>query len=89
MADLTVRLERVLREHPAVLAAVLQRLGLHIPCEVCGHGQVLWATPSMTRYDWNGEGDDPNAPKMLCPECSDEHMEHWTAMWKEYHGGLL
>lgn len=87
--DLPARLERVLRENPAILADVLHRLGLHLTCEGCGTGQVLWSTPAMTRYHWDGTGDDPNAPKHLCPECSEEHIEHWTAMWREYHGGLL
>jgi len=50
---------------------------------------VVYATPSMTAYEWDGKGEDPNASKLLCPRCSEGYMDQMQSQWDEYHAGLL
>jgi hypothetical protein len=75
-----------------VLSRILEYLGTPLPpCE--GHGgcpnKVLWETPSQTQYEWDGQGRDPNAALLLCPECSEEYTGTMNDQWSEYHAGLL
>ena len=44
--------------------------------------------PSMTQYHWDGKGENPNAPSLLCRPCAEEYREHWTEMWTEYHNAV-
>jgi len=89
----TCRLARWLRTHPDVFTAVVKALktpvatceGHQGPCE----GKVLWPTPSMTAYEWDGKGEDPNAPRNLCPPCSQAHVETMQDQWDEYNAGRL
>jgi hypothetical protein len=89
----TARLTRWLRTHPDVFTAVVE--ALETPVATCeGHqgpckGKALWMTPSMTSYDWDGEGDDPNATKKLCPLCSDAYTKDMRDQWDDYERGLL
>ena len=46
-------------------------------------------TPSMTCYAWDGKGEDPNRPFLLCEECAEEHVEHWSNMWGEYYASII
>ena len=62
-------------------------LGLNCPgtC-LCGRDvEHLFETPSRTFYDWNGEGEDPNADKMLCLDCSIDYSEMMEDRWREYY----
>jgi len=82
-----------LRKHPGMLVALVRELGLPVPkCE--GHqgpcGQpVLYLTDSRTMYEWDGEGDDPNAPLALCPACSLSYTEEMADRWAEYRSAVL
>ena len=71
-------------------------------CEMCGKkngtirlidGEFVKLSVELhaaaTMYDWNGEGDDPNAPLSLCQFCADCYDEHWNEMWKEYRYSQL
>jgi hypothetical protein len=42
----------------------------------------------MTAYHWDGEGEDPNHPMMLCPSCADEYDEYWRSMWADYYNSI-
>lgn len=87
------RLVQWLSKRPVVLFYLAEQLGLPlVQCE--GHNgpctnDVLYETPGMTAYEWDGKGEDPNRKRLLCPECSAEYVEYWKAMWDEYHSGLL
>lgn len=39
---------------------------------------------SRTAYWWDGQGEDPNRPVALCPECAAEHHEYWDERWDDY-----
>lgn len=87
------RLARWLRANPEALAELLDLLRVApVLCEgfggPCRH-RVLWPTPSQTQYEWDGQGEDPNADKMLCPKCSEEYTEMMDDQWAEYRAGLL
>ncbi len=82
-----------LAAHPVELGDVARQIRLPLPtCEgfegPC-ENIVLWMTPGMTAYPWDGEGEDPNRSRPLCPECSAGYVEHWKDRWDEYHAGLL
>jgi hypothetical protein len=54
------------------------------PCE---ETQGLQLEDSRTMYYWNGDGDDPNSPILLCRECARAHHSWWDEQWAEvYHG---
>lgn len=55
----------------------------------CKRVTELTRTPSMTMYEWDGEGEDPNRDLMLCQECSEEYTEIMTEQWANYYRGLL
>lgn len=85
----TQKLVRWLNEHPSTLEEVAKLLNLALPrCEghrqACPDGVVLWLTPARTAYDWDGQGEDPNRPRLLCLRCSDEYTEDWQERWDEY-----
>jgi hypothetical protein len=53
---------------------------------MCGRDvEHLFATPSRTMYQWDGEGEDPNADKDLCLDCSIEYSEIMEDPWREYY----
>lgn len=45
--------------------------------------------PVMTLYCWDGLGDDPNKPPILCAAHTDEWVSGWQERWDEYYGGML
>lgn len=45
--------------------------------------------PSMTAYDWDGNGEDPNRGFVLCLPCGEEHIEQMEDQWHAYRSGLL
>jgi len=45
--------------------------------------------PVMTQYEWDGEGEDPNKPPILCPEHTKEWVDEWQERWDDYYSGLL
>ena len=36
---------------------------------------------SRTAYCWDGDGEDPNRPVALCPDCAADHHDRWDDMW--------
>lgn len=42
--------------------------------------------PVMTCYNWDGCGDDPNKPPILCPECTEIWVDSWRERWSDYYG---
>ncbi len=61
-------------------------------CLRCGttkreHG--VEAESSRTCYHHDHDGEDPNAPIMLCRPCAKMHHEEWDERWSEYYSGLL
>jgi len=57
-------------------------------CEHCG-AEPCFTFPSMTAYDWDGEGEDPNAPKNMCAVCGYSYMDEMQERWDEYNQGRL
>ena len=41
---------------------------------------------SRTAYHWDGEGEDPNRHRALCPACAEEHHASWDDMWSNVEG---
>jgi len=63
-----------------------------IPCEDGRPGcrnTPSGLVPSMTAYDWDGEGEDPNRDKLMCPQCAEEYTEMMKEQWDEYYNGRL
>jgi hypothetical protein len=63
-------------------------------CEQCRYSTpARWShgtrAPVMTAYEWDGKGEDPNNPPILCEEHKKEWVEHWQERWDEYHAGLI
>lgn len=90
----TMKLVWWFEERKFVLEEVVKLLGLALPrCEghrqACPDGIVLWPTSAMTAYDWDGQGEDPNRPRLLCLRCSDEYVEDWKERWDEYRASQL
>ena len=56
-------------------------------CVYCRWPFGVKAESSCTMYHWDGEGDDPNRPILLCRVCAEAHYEHWDAMWLEARAG--
>lgn len=87
------RLVQFLAQHDDALQEVIEGLNLPLPrCEGQGHAcgrPVLYLTPNMTAYPWDGTGEDPNQAPLLCPECSDEYVAFWQEQWDEYHRGCM
>lgn len=91
--DGLTRLVLWLSEHPLEHAEVARRLRMPLrkceghdgPCE----NEVLWLTPAMTAYSWDGQGEDPNRPRFLCPTCSDSYRSDWQEKWDEYNAEIL
>ena len=73
-------------------ATDLYLLGHKVPgfCICCGRDtEHLFRTPSYTSYQWDGEGQDPNADLLLCLDCSIQHTEQMDSQWADYYSGLL
>ena len=82
-----------LRDHVPVLEEVARELKLALPkCEghrqACPDGIVLWSTPALTQYAWDGEGEDPNRGRELCSRCAQEYDEDWRERWAEYYASV-
>lgn len=58
-------------------------------CLACKRHTLVSLWPSMTAYEWDGDGEDPNAPITLCLDCGPEHIDQMEAQWDEYRRGLL
>jgi len=54
-----------------------------LSCENC-RTKPARTIPALTRYPWDGTGEDPNRPLDLCFRCSRDYVEHWKNMWGEY-----
>lgn len=57
-------------------------LGSDGPCSV--KVGLMWVE-SMTAYSWEGQGEDPNHPVLLCATCTRSYCEYWEEMWDEYN----
>ena len=54
-------------------------------CEHCKQFHPgLEKAPVRTMY---ATGAQPQP--LLCPDCTEEWMEYWDGMWKDYYGGLM
>lgn len=61
-------------------------------CQRCGTLWGLKLAGSCTSYHWEGKEEDPdnpNAPVLLCPRCTEDHYDYWDDMWQEYYQGRL
>ena len=58
-------------------------------CEYCQAMFDLDKEDSRTMYCWNGEGEDPNRPVLLCKQCAKMHHEYWDDMWSDYYGSRI
>src|ERR1035437_4650479 len=57
-------------------------------CPRCNaFGATEW--PSMTMYQWDGKGEDPNRDIVLCDLCGEEYDEMMKERWDEYYGGRI
>lgn len=87
------RLVQLFQSRPDLYEAVLTLMRTPLePCE--GHrgpcqGNALWPTASMTAYVWDGQGEDPNRPRLLCPACSETYIKDMSDQWDDYYRGLL
>jgi hypothetical protein len=66
-------------------AGIPQCEGFHGPCDSIDVRSI----PAMTAYHWDGEGEDPNRDRILCKECAEGYVEHWSDMWEDYWAGRL
>lgn len=57
----------------------------HRRCEQCGAFFGVRLVPAMTMYPWDGKGQDPNRPLVLCREHAEDYRSHWKEMWSEYY----
>ena len=57
--------------------------GFDGPCD--REGPEVQPELSRTRYHWNGNEPDPNAPIPLCRSCARAHHDHWDRQWAEYY----
>ncbi len=93
VSSATFRLVRMLRDRPELYLQVLDALETPtITCE--GHDQactapVLWPTTSLTAYEWDGRGEDPNRRRLLCVPCSEAYKQEWADRWDEYNAGRI
>lgn len=55
----------------------------------CDNTEGVELVPRRTQYYWNGEGEDPNAPLLLCPSCADFLREYWNDLWSEYYQSVM
>lgn len=62
----------------------LKRIGI---CPGCDQAAELIETPAMTCYEWDGEGEDPNASFFACKDCSEEYIENMQDLWDDYYRG--
>lgn len=58
-------------------------------CERCEETKGVKIEDSRTAYHWDGKGDDPNRPLLLCRSCANEHHAHWDERWDEYYSGCM
>jgi len=58
------------------------------PCDRC-EARPAYYWPSMTAYEWNGKGENPNADKILCQMCGEEYTQIMKEQWDEYNAGRL
>lgn len=58
-------------------------------CEHCSDLDGVEFEDARTSYCWDGEGEDPNRPLVLCRSCAAEHHANWDEQWREYYSGLL
>lgn len=65
------------------------RKKVYSTCPRCERRMLLRRVPSMTRYEWDGQGDNPNADWFLCEECSDDYTQFMIEQWQEYYNGIL
>ncbi len=76
--------------------------GIVEACYGCGsHSEVTlqdartaYEKPRLTalerlEYDALEPLPDPNATIPLCPDCAEEHHQHWDDMWAEYYASRL
>lgn len=50
--------------------------------------KVRWRS-AMTAYHWEGEGEDPNHPVLLCEDCAEEYHDYWNEMWADYYASRM
>ena len=43
--------------------------------------------PAATAYHWDGKGEDPNRPILLCDNCAEEYYSHYQELWDTYYNG--
>ena len=53
-------------------------------CEHCRATPAKRA-PIMTAYPWDGVGQNPNEPPVLCAVCLEDYVQHWQEQWAEYN----
>ena len=58
-------------------------------CEDCGSKEDVYWQPSLTRYYWDGWGENPNRPMKLCNSCAEEYKSYWKEMWSEYYANCM
>ena len=63
--------------------------GAGVMCDRCGKTEGVKIRGAMTAYVQTEGELDRNHPTPFCPECSEEYVEYWQAMWDEYHSGLM
>ena len=56
-------------------------------CAHCGVYAPLKAPDSMTSYDWDGQGRDPNFPGRMCGTCCEDYVDYWAAARKDLGHG--
>lgn len=59
-------------------------------CEHCGkESEDVKERSSMTSYDWDGKGEDPNRAGELCDGCAEDYRAYWQERWDEYYSSVL
>jgi hypothetical protein len=82
-------------EHPAwfelqVFEHIVLGKNDHGFCEHCNSEvEFVVCTPSMTVWQWDGTGEDPNRDLTLCIAHAEEHMDYMSELWTEYNSGRV
>jgi hypothetical protein len=64
-------------------------LGDKPQCIGCGSFDGVASEESRTRYEWDGQGVDPNRSIPLCRPCASMHHQNMDDQWATYYEGFF
>lgn len=59
-------------------------------CERCNTDtDLIIEVPSMSRYQWDGVGENPNRDPKLCIYCANKYVTYWEERLMDYYWSVL